>query len=60
MKVLYSGISLISISAVGLVIAIVMEIITGEPVYMLVMKVAAVFSLLGGPLIGWGIAKRSR
>jgi len=59
MKLLYSGISLISIAAVGLIFAIVMEIQTAEPVYLLVMKVAAGFFGVGGPILGWGIARRS-
>jgi len=59
MKILYAGISLISIAAVGLVFAIVMEIQTAEPVYMFVMKVAAGFFGVGGPILGWGIARRS-
>ena len=59
MKLLYAGISLISIAAVGLIFAVVMEIATGEPVYMLVMKVAAGFFGVGGPILGWGIARRS-
>jgi len=32
MKIRYTGISLISIAAVGIIIAIVMEIMTEEPV----------------------------
>ena len=59
MKLLYAGISLISIAAVGLIFAVVMEIATAEPVYMLVMKVAAGFFGVGGPILGWGIARRS-
>ena len=59
MKLLYAGISLISIAAVGLIFAAVMEISTGEPVYYLVMKVAAGFFGVGGPVLGWGIARRS-
>ena len=60
MKLLYSGISLISIAAVGLIFAVVMEIQTAEPVYYLVMKVAAGFFGVGGPILGLGIARRSR
>lgn len=60
MKLLYAGISLISIAAVGLVFAIVMEIQTAEPVYLLVMKVAAGFFGVGGPILGWGISRRRR
>jgi len=56
MKLLYSGISLISIAAVGLIFAIVMEIQTAEPVYLLVMKVAAGFFGVGGPIL-FGISR---
>ena len=59
MKLLYAGISLISIAAVGLTFAVVMEIMTQEPVYYSVMKVAAGFFGVGGPILGWGIARRS-
>ncbi|MBA7576330.1 hypothetical protein ES708_18169 [subsurface metagenome] len=59
MKMLGAGISLISIAAVGLVFAVVMEINTGEPVYLIVMKVGAGFFGVGGPLFGWGLYKRN-
>ncbi|MBA7620073.1 hypothetical protein ES703_27416 [subsurface metagenome] len=59
MKILCAGISLISIAAVGLIFAVAMEIATGEPVYYLVMKVAAGFFGVGGPILGWGIASRA-
>lgn len=60
MKVAYLGISLISMAAVGLIFAIVMEISTGEPVFYLVMKVAAGCFGIGGPVLGWGIARAGK
>ena len=60
MKIIYSGISLISIAAASLIVAIVMETVTGEPAYYLVMKVAAGLFGVGGPIFGWGLARRSR
>jgi len=59
-KLIYSGISIMSMGTVALIIAIVMEIQTGEPFYLLVMKIAAGLFGLGGPLLGWGIARRGR
>ena len=49
-----------SAGVVGLTFAVVMELQTGEPVYYLVMKIAAGFFGVGGPLFGWAIAKRKR
>ncbi len=46
--------------AVGLIVAVCLEIATAEPVYMIVMKVAAGFFGVGGPVLGWGIARASR
>ena len=59
-KLLYSGISLISMAAVGLIFAVVMEISTEEPVFYLVMKVAAGCFGIGGPVLGLGIVRRGR
>ena len=54
-----AGIALIAVATVCLVFAICLEIVTQEPVYLLVMKVAAGFFGVGGPLLGWGIARRA-
>ena len=59
-KLLNTGIALMSAGAVGILFAIVMEIATGEPVYWLVMKITAGLFGVGGPLLGWGIARRGR
>ncbi|MBA7714306.1 hypothetical protein ES703_123324 [subsurface metagenome] len=59
-KLLYSGIVLMSAGAVGIIFAVALEIATCEPVYMVVMKIAAGLFGLGGPLFGWGIARRAR
>ncbi len=59
-KLLYLGIVIISIGAVGTLLAVILEIQTGEPVYYLVMKVTAGLFGIGGPLIGIAIVKRRR
>ncbi|MBA7619930.1 MAG: hypothetical protein GH143_06535 [Calditrichaeota bacterium] len=58
MKIIYTGFSLISIAAAGLVFAVAMMIATGEPAYNLVMLVAAGVFGLGGPVLCWGIYRR--
>ncbi|GAH37065.1 unnamed protein product, partial [marine sediment metagenome] len=59
-KLLNVGIALISIAAVSLIYAIVLEIQTGEPVYLLVMKIAAGLFGVGGPLFGLALARRGK
>lgn len=59
-KIIYSGIGLMSAGVVGLIVAIVMEINTGEPVYYLVMKITAGFFGVGGGLIGLTSLMRRR
>ena len=59
-KLLYSGIALMSAGVVGILFAVVMEIQTGEEIYWLVMKITAGLFGVGGPLLGWSIARRSR
>ena len=57
-KLIYSGITIITLGAVGTLLAVIMEINTGEPVYWLVMKITAGLFGVGGPVIGIAIAKR--
>ena len=59
-KLLYASISLISAAAVGLIFAVGMEIQTQEPVYFLVMKVAAGLFGVGGPLLGVAIVRNAK
>ncbi|MBA7690544.1 hypothetical protein ES703_99073 [subsurface metagenome] len=59
-KLLYLGIVIMSVGAVGTLLAVIMEINTGEPVYWLLMKVTAGLFGVGGPLIGIAIVKRRR
>ncbi len=59
-KILYTGIVIMSLGAVGTLLAVILEIQTGAPVYMLMMKVTAGLFGIGGPLFGWGIAKRRK
>jgi len=47
--------------AIGAIIfAVVMEIQTGESIYFLVMKIAALFFGIGGPLFGLALARRKK
>jgi len=57
-KLLHTGIALMSAGVVGILFAVVMEMTTGEPIYWLVMKLTAILFGVGGPLVGWGIARR--
>lgn len=59
-KLLGVGIGLMSAGTVGVLIAIIMEIQTGESVYWLVMKCTAILFGLGGPLVGIALARRRR
>ena len=59
-KLLYFGIALMSVGAVGILFAIVMEMTAREPIYWLVMKITAGLFGVGGPLFGLAIARRSR
>jgi len=57
-KLLYLGIVIMSVGAVGTLLAVIMEINTGEPVYWLLMKITAGLFGIGGPIIGISVAKR--
>jgi len=59
-KLLYSGIALMAAGVVGILFAIVMEIATNEPVYFLIMKLAAGLFGVGGPLLGLAVARRRK
>ncbi|GAI59199.1 unnamed protein product [marine sediment metagenome] len=60
MKLIYSGIAVITIGAVGTILAVVMELTTGEPVWMLVMKITAGCFGVGGGLLGLAAITRRR
>lgn len=60
MKLIYSGIAIISVGAVGTLLAVIMEINTGEPVWMLVMKITAGLFGVGGGLLGLASIFRRR
>ena len=60
-KLIYSGITIITVGAVGTLLAVIMEINTGEPAWMLVMKITAGFFGVGGGLLGLAaLVKRRR
>ena len=60
MKLIYSGIVMLSMGAVGTIIAIVMELATNEPVWMLMMKATAGFFGVGGGMLGLASLIRRR
>jgi len=60
MKLIYSGIAIITMGAVGTIFAIVMEIQTGEPVYWIMMKITAGLFGVGGPLVGIAVVRRRK
>lgn len=59
-KLFHAGIGLVSAGTLGITLAIIMEIMTGEPVYFLIMKLTAILFGLGGPLLGIAIARRRK
>lgn len=59
-KMIHTGIGLLAAGAVGIILAIVMEIITAEPVYYLVMKLTALLFGVGGGLIGISSLRRGK
>jgi len=59
-NMIYPGIGLLAIGSVGIIIAIVMELITGEPIYLILMKVTAGCFGVGGTLIGISSIARRR
>ena len=59
-RMMITGIAMTSAAAVGIIFAVVMEIIMQEPVYLLVMKIASGLFGLAGPILGIAIARRKR
>ena len=59
-KMFNAGIGLMGAGVVCLIFAIVMEIQTAEPVYFLIMKVAAGLFGVGGPIFGISVARRRK
>ena len=59
-KMVYPGIALSAIGAVGIIIAIVFEVITAEPIYLIMMKATAGCFGVGGLLIGISSIVRRR
>jgi len=47
-KITHAGIALLSVGAVGIIFAVVMELIMNEPIYFIVMKVTALLFGVGG------------
>ena len=60
-KMIHAGIAILAVGAVGIIVAIVMEIVTAEPIYYTLMKATALCFGVGGALIGISsIARRRR
>ena len=60
MKLLYAGLAIMTSGAVGVLLAVIFEINTGEPIYLIMMKIAAGLFGVGGPLVGIAVARRRR
>jgi len=59
-KLLYAGLAIMTSGAVGVLLAVIFEINTGEPIYLIMMKIAAGLFGVGGPLVGIAVARRRR
>jgi len=59
-KMLYPGVALMAVGAVGIIIAIVFEVITAEPFYLILMKITAGCFGVGGALMGLSSIARRR
>lgn len=60
MKLLYTGLVVMTTGAICLLFSVIMEVSTGEPVFIVMMKVAAGLFGVGGPLVGVAVARRRR
>ena len=60
MKLLYAGLVVMTTGAICLLFSVIMEVSTGEPVFIVMMKVAAGLFGVGGPLVGIAVARRRR
>ena len=56
-RLIHAGIGLLAAGTVGIIFAVVMEIMTAEPIFFIVMKITAGLFGVGGPLLGIGIAR---
>jgi len=59
-KTFRTGFILVAVAAVGIIIAVVMEVHTGEPIYYLIMKITCGFFGIGGTMIGLSTRKRKK
>ncbi|GAI56741.1 unnamed protein product [marine sediment metagenome] len=51
-KTFRTGFILVAVAAIGIMIAVVMEVHTGEPIYYLIMKITCGFFGVGGAMMG--------
>jgi len=54
------SVTILTMATIALIIALTLEIYTHEPVYMLIMKISAGLFGVGGPLLGWAIARKAK
>jgi len=59
-KLFNAGIALMATGGVGIVLAIILELQTHEPIYFLLMKITAGLFGIGGPLFGISIARKKK
>lgn len=59
-KLTVMGIAMTSAGTVGIIFAVVMEMILQEPVYLIAMKIASGLFGLSGPILGYSIARRRK
>jgi len=57
-KLMILSIIILTAAAVGLVTSVCLEAYAHESIYLLLMKITAGLFGVGGPLLGWSIARR--
>lgn len=54
------SIIILATAAMGLIPCVILEVYTHEPIYLIMMKVCCGLFGVGGPLLGWSIARKSK
>lgn len=55
-----TGFILVAVAAIGIIIAVVMEVHTGEPIYYLIMKMTCGLFGVGGAVMGLSTRRKRR